>query len=92
MVSSRTRQNILCHTFYELLHRVNLFDHVDYDQPYAWKILADSLERAAEALRTQIADYIDALDYEQEAERAKSATTESAPTLSTDSSFVTHNS
>jgi hypothetical protein len=73
MTSSITRQKILCHTYYEILHRVNAFNHIDYDQPYAWRLLADSLERAAEALRVQAADYGDALDYEEEAARQAEA-------------------
>jgi len=68
MTSSITRQKILCNTYYELLHRVNSFNHVDFDEPNAWKNLADSLERAAETMRVQTADYIEARDFEAEAE------------------------
>jgi hypothetical protein len=73
MTSSITRQKILCHTYYELIRRVTSFNHDDYDQPHAWKILAESLKRAAEALLVQTADYRDALDYEEEAARQAEA-------------------
>jgi hypothetical protein len=75
MTSSITRQKILCHTYYELIRRVTSFNHDDYDQPHAWKILAESLERAAEALLVQTADYRDALDYEEEAARRQKPNT-----------------
>lgn len=72
MTSSRTRKNILYHTFYELLHRVCCFNHTEAE-PHSWELLVNSLERAAESLRVQHADYREAREFEEEATRQAEA-------------------
>ena len=68
MISSRTRQRILEHTYYSILHRTNMFNIITAEL-LEWENLADALQRTAEAIRVQYADYLEARDFEEEAAR-----------------------